>query len=284
MALTRSTPLTRKWSAIQESSASSPDNFAVWLTCLTNGPGMTSNTNKLSSYDSIADWYAAWVEEESWAHPTLLYSLFSLTGDVSGSHILDLGCGEGYFSRAVAKNGAEVTGVDISESMLSLARSRSEASLPVAYVKDDAQSLKTMRDNEFDGAICMLALMDIPDLSATFRAVHRVVAPNGWLVIGTTHPCFDGPHASWSEDDQGNHRIVTNYLSEGHWFSHYAPGIRGRVGAWHRTMSTYLNTAREEGWECETMMEPSNLTHDGAVSNQGAEIPRMLLIRFSTRS
>lgn len=245
---------------------------------------MSSIPSDKPAYDSIAGWYATWVEDESWAHPTFLGHLFSLTGDVSGSRILDVGCGTGHFSRAIAQAGATVTGVDISESMLSLARSRTDGDVPVTYVKDDAQSLECVRDCEFDGATCILALMDIPDLSATFRAIRRAVAHDGWCVIGITHPCFDGPHAVWSEEDRGNHRIITTYLSEGQWGSRYAQGIRGRVGAWHRTMSTYLNTAREAGWELETMMEPANLTHDGAVSDQGAEIPRMLLTRFSTRN
>ncbi|HEV2072677.1 MAG TPA: methyltransferase domain-containing protein, partial [Thermomicrobiales bacterium] len=93
-----------------------------------------------ATYDSIADWYAAWVEQESWAHPTFLRHLFSLTGDVSGSRVLDVGCGEGYFSRAVARADANVTGVDISERMLSLARTRTGADLPVEYLMDDARA------------------------------------------------------------------------------------------------------------------------------------------------
>jgi SAM-dependent methyltransferase len=236
-----------------------------------------------AAYDSIADWYAGWVEHESWAHPTFLRHLFALTGDVSGSCILDVGCGEGYFSRAIARAGAQVTGIDISERMLSLARSRTNADLPVTYVIDDAQALNEVRDRRFDGAICILALMDIPDLAATFRAIRHAVNEQGWFVIGITHPCFDGPHASRSDDDRGNQRIITAYLSEGHWVSSYAPGIRGRVGACHRTISTYLNTARESGWELESMLEPANLTHEGDVAPQGPDIPRMLLARFRVR-
>ena len=236
-----------------------------------------------AAYDSIADWYARWVEQESWAHPTFLQHLFALTGDVSGSRILDVGCGEGYFSRAMARAGADVTGVDISERMLSLARSRT-ADLPIDYVIDDAQALNEVRGRRFDGALSILALMDIPDLAATFKAIRHAVHEQGWFVMGITHPCFDGPHASWSDDDLGDQRIVTAYLTEGRWVSSYAPGIRGRAGAWHRTISTYLNTAREEGWELESMLEPANLTHEGDVASQGADIPRMLLARFRARS
>lgn len=232
------------------------------------------------AYDTLADWYATWVERESWAHPTLLRHLFTLTGSVSGSRILDVGCGEGWFSRIVAQAGATVVGIDVSEAMLQQARARTDGELAITYLQDDAQILTTVGESEFDGAISMLALMDIPDLVATLRAIRHALVPDGWLVMGITHPCFDGPHASWSNDDREDERVITTYLTEGHWVSTYAPGIRGRVGAWHRTISTYLNTAREAGWELETVLEPETLTHEGDVSTRGAEIPRMLLARF----
>lgn len=235
------------------------------------------------AYDAIADWYAEWVDRESWAHPTLLRRLLPLTGDVSGCRVADIGCGEGWFSRVLARAGATVVGIDISEAMLERARARTDGGMAITYVRDDAQVLGTIGDNECDGAISMLALMDIPDLAATFRAIHRAVVHGGWLVIGITHPCFYGPQASWSDDERRTHRMVSTYLTEGRWVSTYAPGIRARVGAWHRTIGTYLNTAREAGWELETLLEPKNLTHEGEVSPLGTEIPGLLLARFRAR-
>lgn len=157
------------------------------------------------AYDAIADWYAEWVDRESWAHPTLLRRLLPLTGDVSGSRVADIGCGEGWFSRVLARAGATVVGIDISEAMLERARARTDGGMAITYVRDDAQVLGTIGDNECDGAISMLALMDIPDLAATFRAIHRAVVHGGWLVIGITHPCFYGPQASWSDDERRTH-------------------------------------------------------------------------------
>lgn len=235
------------------------------------------------SYDSISDWYVRWVDQESWVHPTLSGHLFSMTGDITGSSILDLGCGEGIFSRAMARAGAKVTGVDVSIAMLNYARSRTHADLDVTYLQEDAQSLDAFNDCIFDGAICMLALMDIPDLAGAFRAVRRTVKDDGWLVVAITHPCFAGPHASWSGQGSGSGCVVTTYLSEGQWFSKSVGGLRSQVGAWRRTLSTYLNTAREAGWDIETMLEPPHLTNTGEVMSQGPDIPRLLLARFLCR-
>lgn len=175
-----------------------------------------------------------------------------------------------------------MTGVDLSPALLDIAKTRrNEAGNTPSYLRDDAQVLSRLRGGSFDGALCILALMDIPDLDAVFRAVHRVVRPDGWFGIAVTHPCFDGPHASWIDAEDGElARLARSYLTEGHWVSSYPQGVRGQVGAWHRTLSTYVTTAIRSRWEIEHMIEPVSLTREGAVVTKGAEIPRVLMLRF----
>lgn len=118
-----------------------------------------------------------------------------------------------------------------------------------------------------------MALMDTPDLSATFRAVRRVVKTGGWFVAVITHPCFESLLASW--DESGN-RLTERYLTEGEWFSHHAEGVRARVGASHRTVSTYLNEALRAGWQFDRILEPQNVWSD----DPNPEIPRLMFLRF----
>jgi SAM-dependent methyltransferase len=239
-------------------------------------------TSSPALYDAIAVWYAGWIESESWVHPTIGRRLPELTGDVTGQTVLDVACGEGHWSRMLTRSGATVTGIDLSRALLDIAETRrDDAGDAPSYLLDDAQTLSRLEDASFDGALCALALMDIPDLKAVFRAVHRVVRPGGWFGIAVTHPCFDSPHASWMDTTEGDlQRVAPCYLSEGHWVSTYPHGVRGQVGAWHRTISTYVNTAIRTGWAIEHMIEPVTLTREGQVVAKGAEIPRVLMIRF----
>ncbi len=236
-------------------------------------------------YDPIAAWYAGWIERESWVHPTIGRRLLELTGDVAGQTVLDVACGEGHWSRTLARSGAIVTGTDLSQALLDIAEARrDDAGASLSYLLDDAQTLSRLNEATFDGALCVLALMDIPDLAAVFRAVQRVVRPGGWFGIAVTHPCFDGPHADWIDAANGDlQRVASSYLSEGRWVSTYPHGVRGQVGAWHRTLSTYVSTAIHSGWTIEHMIEPVTLTHAGEVVAKGAEIPRVLMIRLRHR-
>lgn len=244
----------------------------------------TSGTDRFPEalYDQVADWYAKWVADESWAHTTLRHHLAEMTGPVGGAHVLDVACGEGVFTADLARAGATATGVDLSAAMLAHARNRAASSgLPLRLLRDDAHALANLADEQFDGAICMLALMDMPGLGAVYRAVARRVRAGGWFVIAISHPCFDGPHACWADRGDVRDRVTRTYLTEGHWVSDFPHGVRGRVGAHHRTISTYLNAAREAGWWLEQMLEPVSRTHEGDIVTAGAEIPRLLMARFT---
>jgi 2-polyprenyl-3-methyl-5-hydroxy-6-metoxy-1,4-benzoquinol methylase len=170
---------------------------------------------------------------------------------VAGLTVCDLCCGEGFLSRWLADQGASVVGVDLSFQLLKLARQRSPT---ISLVRDDAQRLSSIIGNSFDLVVCHLALMDIPDLDAIYAAVYRVLRPNGRFVFMITHPCFLSPHSTIDEATQS--RIITHYTHEGFWRSSNSTGLRGRVGAYHRTLATYLNGIIRAGFEFHHIEEP----------------------------
>jgi ubiquinone/menaquinone biosynthesis C-methylase UbiE len=101
-----------------------------------------------------------------------------------GQRICDLACGEGRVARYLAGRGADVLGID---SLLSIAASRSSNDERVsAYLRDDAQRLDSVRDALFDGVVCHMALMDIPDLHSTLATVFRILQPH--RVVRAVHP------------------------------------------------------------------------------------------------
>lgn len=211
-----------------------------------------------AAYDSIADWYHSWVGDAGTAGNRAIDAFLALIGSVAGQALLDVGCGQGRLTRLIAQRGARVTGVDLSAAMLAFARAAETAEpLNITYVHDDAQQLGALADGSFDGALSFLALMDIPDLGAALRSIRRVVRPGGWLVFAITHPCFEAPHAHWL--DAGSERparVIPGYFAEGFWRSANPGGVRGQVGAYHRTLATYLNTLGDAGFALERIAEP----------------------------
>ncbi len=237
-----------------------------------------------ASYDDIAEWYDSYLRENPIYHEIVLPNLLELVGEVHGQTICDLACGQGWIARELARRGAHVTGVDLAEHLLALARRYEEREpLGIEYLQDDAQSAHTQASASFDGATCMLALMNIPDVGAAFHTVRRILKPGGWLVFAITHPCFETPHAGWMRTDEGTvARTVWGYFHERFWTSRNPGGVRGRVGEYHRMLSTYLNTLIATGFALEQMREPAAIGKRAEQVPGEREVPSLLFLRART--
>jgi len=202
----------------------------------------------LARYDEFAEWYEQWIGDA----PSLIAAQDGLLPAVAGARVLDLACGQGRMSRYLARRGADVLGVDVSAAMLSKARAAGPAG--ITYLRADVTGAPTWWDGRpFDGCTCELALMDIDDLAGALATVAAVLRPGGWFVASIVHPCFPGNGRGQSSWPPGG-----GYEREGWWTSpgHNPEGVRIRVGATHRKLSTVLNALRDAGLEAERFAEP----------------------------
>jgi len=117
---------------------------------------------------------------------------FRLIGNVKSKVILDLACGEGYNTRLLARKGARVVGVDLSESLIKHARDEESTSrLGIEYYISDAADLSRFQARHFDVVTCFMALMDIENYEGTISQVSRILKDGGRFVFSITHPCFE---------------------------------------------------------------------------------------------
>jgi len=252
--------------------------YAPYLTRRVSEETMTA-----AVYDAIAEWYDESIRRGSLLHGLAVPALFALAGDVAGRRLCDLACGQGVVARQLAERGAEVIGIDLSTRLLAIAR-REEQTRPLGifYVHDDAQRLATVADGSFDGVLCNLALMDIPDLGATVRTVGRILRPGGWFVFSITHPCLDvalGRERIVEDAGSTDGRAVRSYFIEGAWRSDNPAGVRGKVGAHHRMVSTYLNTLVGAGLIIECLREPQAPDADADHLSRHRDVPAILAVR-----
>jgi SAM-dependent methyltransferase len=211
-----------------------------------------------SSWSDIAHWYDALLRAGSGPHEVALGCLLRLVPPLAGAEVLDVACGQGFATRALAQGGATlVVGVDASAVMVELAEGHGRPEgTDVAYVVDDGQVLGRFDDATFDGVTCQLGLMDIPDLDATLAAVRRVLRPTGWFVFVIGHPVLLAPDARPVRADDGRHAVcVAGYFDERFWRSSNPNGVR-RAGNHHRTLATYLNALVAAGFVLEAVEEP----------------------------
>lgn len=242
---------------------------------------ITLDESSKVEYDQIAEWYDHLTRSLPPAHLLAYRAAERLVGVVAGLEICDLACGQGDMARRLAGLGAHVTGIDISQEMLRIGRERSEADgVTVDFVEGDAMTLSEEYTTSFDGVVCLLALMDIPDLDAVLNSVYRILRLGGWFVFAITHPCFQTPDSRWTGKAGGTvKRELRRYFREGFWQSDNPNGVRGKVGAYHRTLSTYLNALHRAGLLLEEMIEPQA---DDALTARVpgyAEAPPVLIVR-----
>jgi ubiquinone/menaquinone biosynthesis C-methylase UbiE len=118
-------------------------------------------------------------------------ALKRMVGNVKGKRVLDIGCGEGYFSRFFAKAGAKVIGIDLSESLIKAAMEEEEKHpLGVKYFVADAAELTMLDSESFDVVYCHMALDDMADYEGAIAEVSRVLKIRGRFILVMEHPCF----------------------------------------------------------------------------------------------
>ena len=233
-----------------------------------------------SAYDEIADWYDGWVGEDPAQDDPLFHGVETLMGDVAGRRVCDLACGQGRVARRLAELGAMVVGIDLSARLLEIARRR-EARRPggTAYIRADAGRLEGIVNSAFDGVLCHMALMDIPDLAPTLHSAARILRPGGWFVFSIIHPCYNPPPSGELATPQGWVRTVRRYWDEGYWRSDTRTGPPGKVGSYHRTLSTYVNSLTSAGLVLERLSEPRATGRSAEARPVWAEVPALLVAR-----
>lgn len=137
-----------------------------------------------AEYDTIALEYKE-SKELPWRKYVETYSLFQITGSIEGMRVLDLACGEGFYTRKLKQaRAATVLGVDISQEMIRLAR-RSERETPIGcqYRVNDIASLPDL--GTFDLAVAMYLLnyaKSKSELLAFCKSIYRQLQPGGRFV------------------------------------------------------------------------------------------------------
>ena len=106
--------------------------------------------------------------------------------DLAGKEVLDVGCGGGILAEALAHRGARVTGIDMGEAPLAVARLHLlESGLDVDYQQVTAEEFAARHPGRFDAVTCLEMLEHVPDPASVLRACHALLKPGGHLFAST---------------------------------------------------------------------------------------------------
>lgn len=196
----------------------------------------------VARYDAHVEWYEAWRPSLSKYETDVLRRFL---GRGSG-RCLDLGCGSGVAIPVLEDLGWTVTGVDVSEEMISRARSRApDAELILAH--GDALPVD---DGSFDAVVSIWTHTDVDDFPAVVHEVARVLRAGSTFVYIGAHPCFVGPHSRFISAE-GVPALHPGYRRTGRYDDGPAlgpDGLRARVGATHLPLGLFLQSFLDAGF------------------------------------
>ncbi len=106
---------------------------------------------------------------------------------IKGRQVLDVGCGGGILADAMARGGAQVTGIDLAGKALRVAQLHAlEAQTPnLEYREISVEALAQQQPQSFDVVTCMEMLEHVPDPASVVRACAALVKPGGWVFFST---------------------------------------------------------------------------------------------------
>jgi len=183
-----------------------------------------------------------------------------------GQHILDIACGNGLTSRRLALLGANVTAFDFSAELIKLANARPNPNFRISYRVIDATdelALLALGEHSFDSALCNMALFDMADLEPLFRALPRLLKPDGIFVFSLMHPAFNNAstvHVVEEVDDEGEIKTVYSVKTSLYMSSFQAKGLALRTQPnpqlyFERPLQYYLNLGFQNGFVLDAFAE-----------------------------
>jgi len=190
-------------------------------------------------------------------------ALIAMCEPVAGLDVLDLGCGQGYFSRELAKRGARVVGIDLAEEQLAFARMYEEREpLGIEYRVMGATEVAThWPEGHFALITVCMALQDMADPGAVLQCAFTMLRDGGRMAFSVPHPCTDTPVREWVLDESGKETVlkIGRYFESGpavchwrmrrleyHWDTPY----------WRRTLSEWSELTTTAGFLIRRIGEP----------------------------
>lgn len=187
-------------------------------------------------------------------------AVLKMLGKIAGKRVVDLGCGDGYYSRIMARRGAKVTAVDFSDDSISLAKRAEEKELlGIAYHRSDIARMPFLGSEFFDIALAELVFSTIPTqkkYAQVVKEVRRILKPGGIIVVTKGHPVnFFRPNKSRFYKTSNQRKNYFDSLAR----QDVRMNIAGRIARftdYHRTLEDLLWPWLKNGFVINGIGEP----------------------------
>lgn len=224
---------------------------------------MNSRGNKKegeTSWGKVAGWYVDLLKDDNtYQTRVILPNLKRLLDLKKGEKILDLACGNGFFSAEFTKT-AKVIGVDIARNLIEQARKN----VPSAnFFVSSAEKMEFLEDKSVTKIVIVLAIQNMENPHLVFKECSRILKPGGSLHIVLNHPTFRVlKKSSWGWDDTAKvqYRRIDGYLSESKEKIQMYPGDAPSVHTYsfHRPLQYFFKTLGNQNFYVNRLEEWSS--------------------------
>jgi SAM-dependent methyltransferase len=190
-------------------------------------------------------------------------ALLAICEPLKGQRVLDLGCGQGYFTRQLARRAAQVIGIDVADELIALATDReSDQQLGIDYRKLSAAAVVDhWAPGTFDLVAACMSLQDMANMRGALRGAFTVLRPGGRMVFSVPHPATDTAFREWERDGAGRKRYlkVDRYFETGPSVCRWSmPRLRYHwsTPCWRLTLSEWTAHVTDVGFAILRLQEP----------------------------
>ena len=182
--------------------------------------------------------------------------------DITATKVMDIACGEGTFTREVAKAGYQVTGTDVSNLVDYALETEEELQQGIEYHKIGVHQLQDYFErNSFDQITCNMAIMDIDNFPLVLDNVHYLLKSRGQFIFSITHPVTSWPVVKTVRQPRDSHHnedkgwVINNYNKEQPTLIHMEDMPTSML-YYPRKISTYINNLADHDFIVTQMSEP----------------------------
>ena len=207
---------------------------------------------KGTSWNKFADWYDDLIESGSGTYQgtVILPNLLRAMAIRRGDNILDVGCGQGFFSRAFFGAGATVVGVDLTPRLIDQAREHAPEG--ISFHRGNAERMTMVQTGSMDKAVAVLSMQNMADAGKAIFETGRTLKQGGKFFLVLNHPAFRIPKKSswgWDEEQKNQYRRIDGYLSESKEKIMMHPGgnTKDYTFSFHRPLQYYVKALRRAG-------------------------------------
>jgi len=225
---------------------------------------MPTDKRTIAWYNDFAEDYVKHVRDENDSVYHSLYekpAMYSLLPELKGKKVISIGCGSGEDCNQLRKRGADVTGVDISDRLIEIAK----ISYPDCDFKVmDMESLK-LENESFDFAYSSLAIHYLEDWTKALKEAHRILKPGSNYLFSCGHPIYSAMSYTFSDDkisesmlSRRKDKITDTVEVTGNYVDRREMNFNEWV-IWHKSLDEICSEIANAGFVIDLIHEPKPL-------------------------